>query len=150
MIESISGIVTAILIIIISKQLSKYFTIKLFAATILVSIAFIYVGFSLKENTNSSIILEVAIALFFYFLALIGYTHNTLLLAFGIMLHGVWDAFHYDDLFVKTDIPGYWPSFCFIVDIIDGLFFLFVFMRIEKAKQLRKQEAIKSKSSIRI
>jgi hypothetical protein len=46
MIETISGIVSAVAIIIISRVLSKYFTLKLMATTILVAIAFIYVGVS--------------------------------------------------------------------------------------------------------
>ena len=129
MIEIISGVVVAVLIIIVSRMLSSYFTVKLFAATNLVAIAFIYVGFVLKQNPVSSIILEIAVALFFYFLALIGYVKNNLLIAYGIMLHGVWDIFHHKSLFIQTGIPDYWPSFCLIIDIIDGLYFLFIFKK---------------------
>ena len=127
MIETIAAILTAVACIIITLVLSKYFTSKLIAATILVAIAFIYVGFSLKDNPINSIILEISIALVFYFMAIIGYTRNSLLIAFGILLHGVWDIFHHKGIPIQTDIPGYWPTFCFIVDIIDGLFFLFLF-----------------------
>ena len=45
MIEIISGVTAAIVIIILSRLLSKYFTTKLIAATILVAIVFIYIGF---------------------------------------------------------------------------------------------------------
>ena len=127
MIETIAAIITAVVCIIITLVLSKYFTSKLIAATILVAIAFIYVGFSLKDNPLNTILLEVSVALVFYFLAIIGYTRNSLLIAFGILLHGVWDIFHHKGVPIQTDIPGYWPTFCFIVDIIDGLFFLFLF-----------------------
>src|SRR5690349_4748404 len=127
MIETIAAIITAVACIIITLVLSKYFTSKLIAATILVAIAFIYVGFSLKDNPINSIILEISVALVFYFMAIIGYTRNSLLIAFGILLHGVWDIFHHKGIPIQTDIPGYWPTFCFIVDIIDGLFFLFLF-----------------------
>ena len=84
--ETISGIVTAILIIIITRLLSKYFTTSLMATTILVAIAFIYVGFSLMENPFNLIILEIVVALIFYFLAIIGYTKNGSLIAYGIMI----------------------------------------------------------------
>jgi hypothetical protein len=140
MIETIAGIVTAVLCILLSQALSKYFTTKLIAATILVAIAFIYVGYALKGNPISSIILEVGVALGFYFLAIIGYTRNNVLIAYGILLHGVWDIFHHKGLPIQTEIPGYWPAFCFIVDIIDGLFFLFLF----KARKLRNQVPLKS------
>ena len=129
MIEAISGIIVAVVIIILSRLLSKHFTTKLFAATILIAIAFIYVGFSLKDNSVGLIILEVVVALIFYFLAVIGYTRNNLLLGFGIILHGLWDIFHHKGIFISTDIPGYWPSFCLIVDIIDGIYFLIIFKK---------------------
>jgi len=132
MIETISGIVTAIVIILLSQVLSKYYTAKLIATTILVAIAFIYVGFSLKDNPVNMIVLEIAIALFFYFLAIIGYTRNSILIAYGIILHGLWDMFHHGAILIGTDIPGYWPSFCFIIDIIDGLYFLIVFKKQKK------------------
>ena len=140
MIEAIWGIITAVICILLSQVLSEYFTTKLIAATILVAIAFIYVGFSLKENPISLIILEVGVALGFYFLAIIGYTRNILLIAYGILLHGVWDIFHHKGLPVQTGIPGCWPTFCFIVDVIDGLFFLFHF----KAQKVCRPIPLKS------
>ena len=74
MIEIISGLVTAVVIIILSRMLSKYFATKLIAATILMGITFIYVGFSLKGDLVGLTVLEVAVALILYFLAIIGYT----------------------------------------------------------------------------
>jgi hypothetical protein len=129
MIETISGIVAAVVIIIISRLLSKYLANKLIAATILVAIAFIYVGFSLKDNPASLIILEVAVALILYFTAIIGYARNNLLIAFGIIFHGLWDIVHHNGFLIGTDIPGYWPAFCFIIDIIDGVYFLMIFKK---------------------
>ena len=129
MIETISGIVVAVVIIILSQMLSKHFTAKLIATTILVAIVFIYVGFSLKDNPVSLIVLEIMVALVFYFLAIIGYTRNNLLIAYGIILHGVWDIFHHKGFPVGTDIPDYWPSFCFIIDIIDGIYFFIIFRK---------------------
>ena len=137
MVELTSGIITAVAIIVIAQTLSKFFTTKLFAATILVAIAFIYVGFSLKGNPVSSIVLEAGVALIFYFMALMGYIRDGSLIAYGIILHGLWDAFHHNSLFVNTDIPTYWPSFCFIIDIIDGLFFLYIF-KSKRGKEILK------------
>jgi len=129
MTEIISGIVVAVAIIIISRLVARFFSTKLFAATVLVAIAFIYVGFSLKGNPVNAIILESVMALVFYFLALIGYTRNPSLIAYGIILHGVWDILHHQSWLVKTDVAAYWPLFCLIVDIIDGAYFLYIFNR---------------------
>lgn len=127
--DIIAGIISAIAIIILSRVLAKYFPARLMAATILVAIAFIYVGFSLNGNPVHLIMPEIAMTLFFYFLALTGYRYNSLLTAVGIILHGVWDIFHHKGLVVKTDIPAYWPSYCLVVDLIDGIYFIFVFKR---------------------
>lgn len=133
MIAIISGVVAAFITILLLVTLPKYFSVKLLSATILVAIAFIYVGFSLKDNTAWSIVLEVAAALVFYFMALIGYTRNIFLLAYGIMLHGAWDFLHHDGLVIGTDIPAYWPLFCAIIDIIVGLYLLLVFRKQNKS-----------------
>ena len=127
MAETISGIITAIVIIIISRYKPLYLTQKLFAATILVAIAFIYVGFSLKENQVMCIVLESGFALLLYVIAIIGYTKNNSLLAYGIIIHGIWDILHHNNLFVTTNVPGYWPLYCFVIDIIDGIYFLVIF-----------------------
>ena len=137
MIESISGIAAAIGLIVLYQVLSKSFELKLLAATTLVAIAFIYVGFSLKDNPVGAIILETGFALALYFLTIIGYKRNNLLLAFGIIAHGLWDIFHHNNLFIGTDIPGYWPSFCFIIDIVDGIYFLIVLKNQKQQSALR-------------
>lgn len=129
MIEIISGVVAAILIIIVSRTLSEYFTIKLFAAMVLVAIAFIYVGFSLKDNPAGLIILEIVIALILSAAAIIGYLRNNSLIAYGIIFHGLWDLAHHNGSLIKTDIPVYWPAFCSVIDVIIGIYFLVIFKK---------------------
>jgi len=127
MIQLLSAITTALIVIIFTRLLSKHFSAKLVAATILCSIAFIYVGFSLKGNTIGLIVLEVLIAVVFYLIAVIGYSKNNYLIAYGIVLHGIWDILHHNASLVKTDIPDYWPLYCLITDIICGVYFFIVF-----------------------
>ncbi len=127
MIETISGIIAAIVIIVLSQLLSRYFTIKLFAATNLVAIAFIYIGFSLSNNPVRLIVLESVVALAFYFIALMGYARNNKLIGYGIILHGIWDILHHKGILISTVMPNYWPSFCLTIDIIVGLYFILVF-----------------------
>ena len=127
MAQILSAVATAVGIIILNILLSKHFSAPLIAATILCSIAFIYVGFSLKGNTISSIVVEVLVAVVFYFIALIGYSKYNYLIAYGIVLHGIWDIFHHHALLIKTDIPSYWPVYCLVTDILTGLYFFIVF-----------------------
>lgn len=129
MVETISGIVAAVAIIILAQLFSRFFTIKLFATTCLVAIAFIYVGFSLKGNPVSSIVLESGVAILLSFLAMIGYKRNNSLIAYGIIFHGIWDILHHNHILIGTEIPAYWPTFCFTIDIIDGIYFLVIFKK---------------------
>ncbi len=130
MIEIISGMVVAVGLIFLTVILNKYFTTKLIAAAILVAIAFIYVGFALKNNSVPFIVLEISTAIALFFLALIGYTKRTALLAYGIILHGVWDIFHHNGWFVSTDIPVYWPVFCMTIDLIYGVYLFYIFKKL--------------------
>jgi hypothetical protein len=132
MIEIISAVATALVVIVLAPVLSRHFPTKLLAATILCSIAFIYVGFSLKDNQVSSIILEVSVAIIFYFIAIIGYSKYRHLIAFGIGLHGIWDIFHYKALLIRTAIPDYWPLYCLVIDFLWGVYFFILFKRQEK------------------
>ena len=128
-IEIFSAIATALIIIFVTTVFAKHFSAKLLASTVLCSIAFIYVGFSLKEDNIRSIVLEVLVALAFYFVAIIGYSKWNSLLAYGIVLHGIWDILHHNAMVIKTDIPPYWPFYCLIVDIICGIYFFLVFQK---------------------
>jgi hypothetical protein len=127
MAQILSAVATAVVTIMLNSLLSKRFSSPLIAATILCSIAFIYVDFSLKGNTVSSIVLEVLAAVVFYFIALIGYSRYNYWIAYGIVLHGIWDIFHYHALLIKTDIPSYWPVYCLVTDILTGVYFFMVF-----------------------
>ncbi|MCW3080522.1 DUF6010 family protein [Segetibacter sp.] len=127
MIQLLSAIATALFVILFTILLSKHFSAKLVAATILCSIAFIYVGFSLKGNPLSSILLEILVAVVFYLIAVIGYSKNNSLIAYGIVLHGIWDVLHHKDSIVKTNIPDYYPLYCVIVDVLLGVYFFLVF-----------------------
>lgn len=129
MTETITGLLAALVIILLSRLLSRYLTTRLFSATVLVAIAFIYVGFSLKDNPAELIILECNIALLFYFMAVIGYTRNRLWIAAGIVLHGVWDILHHQADPVSTRIPAYWPPFCLVIDFVTGIYFFILFKK---------------------
>ena len=130
MIETFAGILVAVVLIIITLILNKYFTTRLLSATILVAIAFIYVGFALKDNTVPYIILEIVVAVLFYFIALVGYLRNSSLVAFGIIAHGVWDILHHNAWMVTTAIPTYWPSFCLTTDLLYGIYLLYILKKL--------------------
>ena len=120
------GLISALSLILIAPFLRKYFSMKLLAATILVAIAFIYVGFALKQNSISNIVIEVIAALVFYFIAVIGYAKNSKLIAAGILLHGIWDILHHFASGLKAN-PDYWPVYCLTIDVIWSIYFYWIF-----------------------
>lgn len=130
MIELISGLVTAVILIFLTVILNKYFTTKLIAAGILIAIAFIYVGFALKDNPTPLIILEISMSLMLFFLAVIGYTQSPALLGYGTVFHGIWDILHHNGWFVHTDVPVYWPVFCMTIDLVYGVYLLYIFKKL--------------------
>ncbi len=134
MIEILSAVGCSLVIIILARVLSKVFTTKLFAMTILVSIAFIYVGFSLQGNPVNLIVLEIAAALVFYFIALIGFKSNPFLIAYGTIGHGLWDFLHHHSALISTSVPTYWPLFCAVVDLITGIYFWMIFRSEKKSR----------------
>lgn len=133
MIETLSAVATALATILITVLFKKHIAAPLIAAALLCSIAFIYVGFSLKDNTASSIILEVLVAVTFFCMAIFGYAKHHSLIAYGIVLHGVWDIAHHSALLIKTDIPHYWPVYCLVTDIITGIYYFIIFQKTKKS-----------------
>ncbi|RYE38026.1 MAG: hypothetical protein EOP48_27735 [Sphingobacteriales bacterium] len=128
LLELFWGIVAALPLFLLVPLFKRYFSAKLLAATILVAIAFIYVGFALKENLVGDIIIEVTAALVFYFIAIIGYSKHPKLIAVGILLHGLWDLTHHIISGLNAN-PDYWPIFCLTIDVIWSIYFYFIFKK---------------------
>jgi hypothetical protein len=51
------------------------------------------------------------------------------LLAFGYVLHGVYDVIH-NSIFTNVGTPTWWPEFCGVVDITIGLYLLILAFRL--------------------
>ena len=125
------GAVSALSVMFLVPLLKKYFSPQLLAASFLVAMAFIYVGFSLKTASVYDIALETAVAIVFFFIALIGYMKNHKLIAVGILLHGIWDTIHH--LGFQSNVPAaFWPVYCLTIDFIWFLYFYWLFNKTEK------------------
>lgn len=120
------GLITAFALFPFLPLLKKHIPLRLLAATILVAIAFIYVGFALKGNSPIDVVIEVIGALAFYFMAVIGYLKYPRLIAVGILLHGFWDITHHVIEGLNAS-PKYWPVYCLTIDVIWSVYFYRVF-----------------------
>jgi len=128
MIEITAALISAGFLIALSQGFKKYIPHRLAASTILIAIAFIYVGFALQGNTASSATMEIIAAVVFYIIAVTGYLKYEKLLPAGIILHGVWDIAHHLG-FSETRIPDYYPVFCLSIDFVIGIYFWIIFSR---------------------
>ena len=89
-------------------------------ATILLGvIAGIYVGFALQKGSINQAIVEIAAAIIFALMALLGATVSIWFVPLVYGLHGFWDLAHHgrkngDEVFVR--VPRWYPPFCAVVD----------------------------------
>jgi len=116
------GVVLAI-VLAIAGQVTKFDRDRSFFATILIVIASYYVLFSFISLEAMAI--EITIASVFSVIALAGALRWPLLLGAGICLHGVFDFFHVQ-LINNSGVPVWWPSFCAGVDIVLGVWVIYL------------------------
>ena len=95
-----------------------------FYSTVLIVIALVYVLFAVMAGRPSTIVAESAIAAAFVGVAIIGARGSHpraagLLIAAGLILHGAYDLVH-DRLIANAVVPGWWPVFCAVVDVVLG------------------------------
>jgi hypothetical protein len=90
-----------------------------FAPTVLIVIAAYYVLFALMGASWPTVAVEIAIALAFAIVGVIGVRTNPMITAAAIVAHGLFDLVHH--LFIDNPgMPRWWPGFCSTIDIAFG------------------------------
>jgi hypothetical protein len=102
-----------------------------FYSVVLMVIASYYVLFACIAG--EAIIKEVVAASIFTVVAVVGALRWPLLLGAGIMLHGVFDFVH-GDIIDNSGVPEWWPIFCASLDIVLGLWVIFLVKKISGAR----------------
>jgi hypothetical protein len=96
-----------------------------FYATVLVIIASYYVLFAVLGGSRHALVWELVVAVAFSTAAILGALLLPVLVGIGIMAHGLFDLVH-DLLIENVDVPSWWPSFCASVDVLLGLWVIFI------------------------
>ena len=99
-----------------------------FYPTVLIVIAAYYVLFAIMDGRASTIAIEIAIALVFCAVAVVGYKRSPWLVAAGIFAHGVQDAFHMS-VVPNHGVPVWWPAFCGTIDVCIGMILAWLMVR---------------------
>ncbi len=118
------GIVLGLAIAGLAKIL-EYDKDRSFYPVILIVIAMYYVLFAVMNESAGIIITELIIALVFMSIAVVGARVSALIVAVGLMAHGVFDLFH-NLIVTNPDVPAWWPGFCAAVDVVLGLVVLYI------------------------
>ena len=124
MIAFIIGAALAVALSIFGK-LTGYEKDRSFFSTLLIVIASYYLLFAVLDGSVSTILIEIAVAAFFYLLAVWGGFRFPVIVGAGIALHGLFD-FMYGYLYVNNGVPVWWPAFCAGIDIPFGLWVMFL------------------------
>ncbi|MGB5820320.1 MAG: hypothetical protein WBG90_12610 [Saonia sp.] len=104
-----------------------------FYPLLLIVIALYYVLFAFQSNAKDEILFEVFIAIVFCALAVWGHHKGLKIVAFGLVLHGIYDLFQGDILFSTTP-PQWWPLFCLGFDLTLGIWLFGASSKVLKTK----------------
>lgn len=122
------GILIAVYVIVRfrKKELEK----KSWAyAVFLATFPVYYWMFAAYATDYTALVYELTIGMVFISMAYLAYKLNSfiggLILASGYIAHAIYDVIH-RSLFHNAGTPGWWPEFCGAVDIIVGVYLLFL------------------------
>lgn len=121
--DVLAGLLAAISIVLLGKVTRQADTVA-FYCTVLTGIALVYVLFAVMTGTTSTIVAESAIAAVFVALSIGAARWDppraaALLIVAGLVAHGLYDLVH-GAVVTNTAVPGWWPTFCGVVDVVLG------------------------------
>jgi hypothetical protein len=117
------GLFLALITVAVLAFLSVERVIEL-TAMLLAVIAAVYICFALADGRESVKRVEVATAVLFIIVALVGLWLNPWFLVLGYIGHGVWDWLHHND-HIHADVVGWYPPLCAVYDWVLGIGLIF-------------------------
>jgi hypothetical protein len=90
-----------------------------FYPTVLIVIASYYVLFAAMGASGRTLAIEIAIAIGFSLLAVLGFKKSPWFLVAALLGHGLFDLVHH--FFIENPgVPRWWPGFCLAFDVTVG------------------------------
>lgn len=112
----------ALATIVIAAWLGRRWGVVVLGAA-LAAIAGVYAGFALVDGRGTAMAIQVPVMFAFIAIAAIGVGRAPRLVAWGYILHAVWDGAHHLG-WVPTHARDWYPAACFVYDAMVGLFLL--------------------------
>ncbi|MGA6826947.1 hypothetical protein ACO9S2_04945 [Nitrospira sp. NS4] len=119
MIPVLIGVLTAVAIAALARS-TRFDQDRSFYPTVLVVIAAYYILFAVMGGSRQALAWELAAAIAFSTLAIMGAMHLPVLVGVGIVAHGLFDFIHHT-MIEDAGVPDWWPGFCGSLDVVLGL-----------------------------
>lgn len=119
------------LFLALAARITKFDRDKSFYPTVLIVIATYYVLFAFIAQ--EAILEEVIAALIFILVAIVGGLAYPALVGIGIICHGIFDYLH-SNFIDNSGVPVWWPAFCAGVDVILGIWVLWLTRQNQESK----------------
>jgi len=119
MIPVLVGVLSAVAIAALARS-TGFDRDRSFYATVLVIIPSYYIVFAVMGGSRQALVWELAAAVAFSTVAILGALHLPLLVGVGIVAHGLFDLVHYM-MIQDAGVPDWWPGFCGSLDVVLGL-----------------------------
>jgi len=93
---------------------------RAFYPTVLIVVASYYVLFAAAGASTRTLLIEIAVAIGFLILALIGFKKSLWIVSVGLVGHSAFDFVHHFLIF-NPGVPHWWPGFCLAFDVVLGI-----------------------------
>jgi hypothetical protein len=93
---------------------------RAFYPTVLTVVASYYALFGVLGGSDVALVKELAGALVFVVLVVVGFRRSLWIVVFGLAFHGVYDYAH-GFLIADPGVPAWWPAFCGTYDVVAAL-----------------------------
>ena len=105
---------------------------------LLASFPFYYFAFAIYAGDHSALLNEIYAGLIFIAIAYAAYKLQSklglILLATGYIGHAAYDVVH-NHIFLNNGTPVWWPEFCGAVDVLMGLYLIYLAFSLHENKQ---------------
>ncbi len=137
MIEALAGIAVGVLTIAVARGIHGQCWMY---AIGLLTLPTLYAGFALQAGHPSVATRELLIGIPFFAvglaLAFVSVRHSAVVVGALWILHGLYDLAH-DRFLANPGVPGWYPVFCFSVDVVVGAYLLWLAGRLPDANLRR-------------
>jgi len=136
-IEALTGVAVGVLTIVFARVIRGQHWLY---ATGLLTLPTLYASFALRAGEQAVAVKEMIYGIPFVVaglvFAIVSVRHSAVVVGALWILHGLYDLTH-SQLITNTGVPGWYPVWCFSVDVVIGAYLLWLSRRVPDANLRR-------------